>query len=159
MKDFKKFKNTIYQIIGAAMTVHREMDYGLAEEVYNECLCLELDNLGISNVSEQKLPVFYKNKVLNKHYRMDIVVGDIIIELKSVKEIIPAHRAQLFNYLRISKKPVGILINFGEPKLKGERYAYIEESNQCVLLDKDMELLFENDVDWEFEDNNTKIYE
>lgn len=79
---------------------------------------------------------------------MDIVVDDIVVELKSVKQLVSAHRAQLFNYLRITKKPIGILINFGCESLQGERYAYIEETNQCVLLDKDMNLMGEEDIDW-----------
>lgn len=74
--------------------------------------------------------------------------------LKSVKQLIPAHRAQLFNYLRITKKPVGILINFGAESLQGERYAYIEETNQCVLLDKEMNLLYEEDVDWNYDEDD-----
>ncbi len=79
---------------------------------------------------------------MEKFYKMDIVVGDVIVELKSVKELVPAHRAQLFNYLRLTKKPIGLLINFGRQSLQGERYAYIEETNECILLDKDMNLLY-----------------
>jgi GxxExxY protein len=69
---------------------------------------------------------------------MDLVVGDIIIELKSVAEINSSHRAQLFNYMRLTKKPIGLLINFGQECLQGERYAYFEDTNECVLLDKNM---------------------
>jgi GxxExxY protein len=67
-----------------------------------------------------------------------LVVGDIIIELKSVSELNSSHRAQLFNYLRLTKKPIGLLINFGQECLQGERYAYFEDTNECVLLDKNM---------------------
>ena len=86
---------------------------------------------------------------MEKYYKMDLMVGDIVVELKSVKEIIPAHRAQLFNYLRLTKKPVGLLINFGQSSLQGERYAYVEETNECVLLDKDMNLLYPEYPDWD----------
>ena len=72
---------------------------------------------------------------------MDLLVGDIIVELKSVADIVPAHRAQLFNYLRLTKHPVGVLVNFGTQKLQGERYGYIEETNECVLLDRKMEVI------------------
>ena len=68
-----------------------------------------------------------------------------------MKELNPAHRAQLFNYLRLTKKPVGILVNFGASSLQGERYAFIEEENHCVLLDKNMNLLFDSDIDWEYD--------
>ena len=151
MVDYKKYKDLVYKIIGAAMEVHSEMNYGLEEAVYNECLCIELEDRGIMAVSEEKLPVYYKDRLLQKYYRMDVVVDDVVVELKSVKELIPQHRAQLFNYLRITKKPVGLLINFGRESLQGERYAYIKETNECVLLDKNMELLYE-DVDWEYEE-------
>lgn len=152
MVDFKKYKNQVYKIIGAAMEVHSEMNYGLEEAVYNECLCMELDDRGIKALPEQKLPVYYKGRLLQKYYRKDVVVDDIVVELKSVKELIPQHRAQLFNYLRITKKPIGLLINFGRESLQGERYAYIEETNECVLLDKNMDLLYQEDVDWEYDE-------
>ena len=154
MLYFKKYSSKVYKIIGAAMEVHRQMKYGLEEPVYNECLSMELEDRGIRNVPEEKLPVYYKGKLLKKYYRMDIVVDDIVVELKSVKQLIPAHRAQLFNYLRITKKPVGILINFGAESLQGERYAYIEGTNQCVLLDKEMNLLYEEDVDWNYDEDD-----
>lgn len=80
MTDFSRYKDVVYKIIGAAMTVHREMKFGLAEEIYNECLCVELNNLEIDNFSEQYLPVYYKGNVLKKYYKMDIVVGDVIVE-------------------------------------------------------------------------------
>ena len=72
-----------------------------------------------------------------------LVVGDIIVELKSVSELTSAHRAQLFNYLRLTKKPIGLLINFGQSYLQGERYAYCEYTNECLLLDRNMEVVNE----------------
>ena len=73
---------------------------------------------------------------------MDLVVqDDVIVEMKSVSELIPAHRAQLFNYMRITRKPIGILINFGQPKLQGERYGLDPITNECLLLDKDMNIV------------------
>lgn len=137
----KEYKDIVYQIIGAAMTVHRELNWGLLESVYNEALRLELLDNGIESEQEKLLPCFYKHHQMEKFYKMDLVVGDIIVELKSVKELSSAHRAQLFNYLRLTKKPIGLLINFGQPSLQGERYAYIEETNECVLLDRNMNIL------------------
>ena len=136
--DFKKYKDTVYQIIGAAMEVHGELNWGLLEPVYNEALHLELLDRGIDNEREQQLACYYKHHKLEKFYQMDVVVGDVIVELKSVDELISAHRAQLFNYLRLTKKPVGLLINFGQSSLQGERYGYDEKTNECVLLDKNM---------------------
>ena len=136
--DYRKYKDTVYQVIGAAMEVHNELNWGLLEPVYNEALHLELLDRGIQNESEQLLNCYYKHHTMEKFYKMDIVVGDIVVELKSVDELIGANRAQLFNYLRLTKKPVGLLINFGCESLEGERYGYDEETNECVLLDKNM---------------------
>ena len=138
----KEYKDIVYKIIGAAMTVHSELNWELLEPIYNEALHLELLERNIDNESEKMLPCYYKGRELEKTYRMDIVVGDIVVELKSVTELVSEHRAQLFNYLRLTKKPIGLLINFGQESLQGERYAFIEETNECVLLDKDMNLLY-----------------
>ena len=140
--DFKKYKDTVYQIIGAAMEVHSELNWGLLEPVYNEALHLELLDRGIDNEREKQVPCFYKHHKLEKFYQMDIVVGDVVVELKSVDELNSAHRAQLFNYLRLTKKPIGLLINFGQSSLQGERYGYDEETNECILLDKNMRPAF-----------------
>ena len=159
MFNFKKYKELVYDIIGSAMAVHREMSWGLLEPLYNEALCMELHEKGINCESEKLLPCYYKGHQMEKYYKMDLVVDDVIVELKSVKELLPAHRAQLFNYMRLTKMPVGLLINFGQPSLQGERYAYIEETNACVLLDKDMELLFHEHPDWDSEDEDEIINE
>ena len=141
--DFKKYKDTVYNIIGAAMEVHSELNWGLLEPIYNEALHLELLDRGIDNEREKELPCFYKHHEMEKFYKMDIVVGDVVVELKSVEELNSAHRAQLFNYLRLTKKPIGLLINFGQPSLQGERYGYDEESNECILLDKNMRPVYD----------------
>lgn len=151
MTDFNKYSDIVYKIIGAAMKVHSELNWGLLESLYNEALHLELNDRGIDNQSEQTIPCFYKHHKMEKEYRMDVVVGDVIVELKSVKELVPQHRAQLFNYMRLTKRPVGLLINFGQKSLQGERYAWIEETNECVLMDKDMNLLYEDEVNSDYE--------
>ena len=136
--DIKRYKETVYEVIGAAMTVHTELGYGLQEGIYHESLCLELQDRHIDAESEVELLCYYKGRQLQKKYRMDIVVGDIIVELKSVSKILDEHRAQLFNYLRLTKKPVGLLVNFGVCGLMCERYAFDESCNEWILLDKNM---------------------
>ncbi|WP_288275554.1 GxxExxY protein [uncultured Prevotella sp.] len=153
MRNFKGYKDIVYAIIGSAMEVHSTLHWGLLEAVYNESLCLELADRGIKCESEKLLSCFYKSHKLEKTYKMDVVVDDVVVELKSVKTIMPAHRAQLFNYMRLTKHPIGILINFGASKLQGERYGYIEETNECVLLDRNMDILSES-VDWDEDDYN-----
>lgn len=91
---------------------------------------------------------------------MDIVVGDIVVELKSVKELVPANRAQLFNYLRLTKKPIGLLINFGCSSLQGERYGYDPITNQCYLLNRWMEIVPEEvECDYEFDQYSQEYQE
>lgn len=147
--DFKKYRNIVYRTIGAAMEVHHELNWGLLEPLYNEALHLELQARGIPHETMKNIPCFYKNQKLEKHYQMDLVVQeDVVVELKSVNKLIPAHRAQLFNYMRLTRMPIGLLINFGQSKLQGERYGLIAATNECVLLDKDMNILkIEDEVD------------
>ena len=145
MLDLSKYSHKVYKIIGAAMTVHSELNWGLLEPVYQEALHLELLDCGIENQREKEIDVYYKKHLLDKKYKMDIVVDDIIIELKSVSCLAPAHRAQLCNYLRLTHKPLGLLINFGEESLIGERWAYDAETNECYLVDRNMEPISDAD--------------
>ena len=154
MLDLFKYSNKVYKIIGAAMTVHSELNWGLLEAVYQEALHLELLDCGIDNQREQEITVYYKNHVLDKKYKMDIVVDDIIVELKSVTSLAPAHRAQLCNYLRLTHKPLGLLINFGEESLIGERWAYDEETNKCFIVDRNMEPISDADYSYLLDTGN-----
>lgn len=141
MVKFKQYQPIVYEIIGAAMEVHKTLGHGLLEAVYSEALHLELCDRNIDNEIEKEVFCYYKNHRMEKSYRLDMVAGDVCVELKSVGELHPTHRAQLFNYLRLTRMPVGLLINFGSRRLEGERYAFVEEENECYLMNKDMELL------------------
>ena len=154
MLNLSKYANKVYKIIGAAMTVHSELSWGLLEPVYQEALHLELLDRGIDNQREQEITVYYKKHVLDKKYKMDIVVDDIIIELKSVSSLSPAHRAQLCNYLRLTRKPLGLLINFGEESLVGERWAYDADTNDCYIVDRNMEPISDADYTYLLDTNN-----
>ena len=124
-----------YDIIGAAMEVHNEYGFGISEGVYEEALCIELENeYGYETEAQCDLPVYYKGQLLEKRFRLDIVVEkDVIIELKAVEAILPEHRAQLYNYLRLTKKPVGILLNFGK-SVRAEKYIYDPETNEVTFF-------------------------
>ena len=118
----KIYSNETYAIIGAAMEVHSQLGYGLLEGIYQEALAIELDARGIPVEREKELDVYYKGHRLDKKYFADIICyDDIIVELKSVTELTPVHEAQLINYLKITKKRVGLLINFGERSLVYKR--------------------------------------
>lgn len=148
MTDLSKYANKVYKIIGAAMTVHSELGWGLLEPVYQEALHLELLDRGIANEREQEIEIYYKKHLFDKKYRMDIVVDNIIVELKSVTNLVAAHRAQLCNYLRLTRKPLGLLINFGEESLIGERWAYDADTNECFIVDRNMEPIDEADYSY-----------
>jgi GxxExxY protein len=106
-------------IIGAAIEVHRNTGPGLMESVYEECLCYELSQLGLKFQRQVELPVAYKGIKLNCGFRMDLVVEDsVVLELKTVDQLLPIHSAQLLTYLKLSGKKLGLLINFNEPLLK-----------------------------------------
>lgn len=102
-----------YRIIGAGVEIHRALGPGLLESTYRTCMIYELRQRGMKVVSEQVIPVRYKNLILDGGYRIDLMVDDIVIvELKSVETVLPVHHAQLLSYLRHTSKPLGLLINF-----------------------------------------------
>lgn len=95
------------------MEVHKFFGPGLLEENYEDCLATELDISGIEYARQVEVNVVYKNRVMPKRYRLDLLVEDmLIVELKAVKELLPIHEAQVLTYLRLTKKPKGLLINF-----------------------------------------------
>ena len=102
-----------FNVIGAAIEVHRNMGSGLLESVYQQCMIEELSNRNINFVSEFKVPVVYKGKELDIEFRCDLFVENcLVVELKSVSEIKPIHDAQVLNYMNLLKVPKGIIINF-----------------------------------------------
>jgi GxxExxY protein len=103
-----------YDLIGAAFEVYKEQGHGLAEEIYQESLELELARRGISFQPRAGLTVFYKGQPLKCRYIPDLIVfGGIVVELKAVSALTEEHEGQLMNYLRIARQPVGYLVNFG----------------------------------------------
>jgi GxxExxY protein len=107
------------EIIGGAIEVHRILGPGLLESAYEECLCCELSQRELKFQRQVPLPVTYKGIKLACGYKMDLVVQDlVVVELKTLESVLPVHAAQLLSYLRLSGKPVGLLINFNSPTLK-----------------------------------------
>jgi GxxExxY protein len=108
-----------YEVIGAALEVHRNLGPGLLESSYRKCLCRELALRHVPYQKEWPLPVNYKGLQLDCNYRMDIVVArQIVVEVKSVEALAPIHDAQLLTYLRIGGYRLGLLINFNVEVLK-----------------------------------------
>jgi GxxExxY protein len=107
------------QVIGAAIDVRRELGPGLLESAYEECLCHELHLRNLDFKRQVSIPLIYKGLALDCGYRLDVVVRDVVIvEVKSVDQVLPIYQAQLLTYLRLTKKNVGLLINFNVAVLK-----------------------------------------
>ena len=106
-------------IIGAAITVHRELGPGLLESVYEKCLALELTKSGLQITAQKEIPLTYKGLALESGFRADLIVENkVLIELKSIDQLLPVHTAQVLTYLKLSNLRTGLLINFNVPLLK-----------------------------------------
>lgn len=108
------FQEEGYALMGAAFEVYNQLGYGMAEDVYQQSLEIELMLRGLPFQAKQPLVVFYKGQQLDCYYQPDLyVLNGLVVELKAVTQLTSEHEAQLFNYLRLTRKPVGYLINFG----------------------------------------------
>ena len=118
------WENEGYAFIGAAFEVYNQIGYGMAEEVYQQCLEIELQLRAIPFATKHELKLVYKRREIEKRYVPDLLVAKgLVVELKAVKELSSDHEAQLFNYLRIARQPVGYLVNFGsQSELEWKRF-------------------------------------
>ena len=115
-------KNETYEIIGAAMEVHRKLGCGFTEKVYQEALAHELALRKIPFAREVRMQVVYKEKSLDAEFIPDFVCYDsIIVELKAVEELTSMHKSQAINYANVANMKVALLINFGTESLEYER--------------------------------------
>jgi GxxExxY protein len=113
--DFSKkdLDKLTFQVIGAAIEVHKTLGPGLLEKVYQRCLAKELSSRGIKFKAENKVPFDYKGEMIEIDLKYDFFIEEIlVVEIKSVKEITPLFEAQLLGYMKLLKSPKGILINF-----------------------------------------------
>ena len=109
------------RVIGAAFEVSRTLGHGFLEAVYQNALVEELVVNGLSVIKEKAFPVHYRGKQIGV-YLADIVIENVVIaELKVAQMLVPAHAAQVLLYLRASRLPVGLLLNFGKPRLEFRR--------------------------------------
>jgi GxxExxY protein len=107
------------RIIGASIEVHRTLGPGLLESVYLVCLVYELRKVGLALETQKGLPVVYKDVKLDTGFRVDLIVASaVVVEVKSVAELAPIHRAQMLTYLKLTGCKAGLLINFNVPVLK-----------------------------------------
>ncbi|MFO7879269.1 MAG: GxxExxY protein [Bacteroidales bacterium] len=109
----KQVTQLSYEITGLAIEVHRSLGPGLLESIYEKCLLHELIKHGYHVVSQLRVPINYKDIVLDADLKLDILVEDtIVVELKAIENILPVHEAQLMTYMKLLEKPQGLLINF-----------------------------------------------
>ena len=136
MIDIEALKNYAYDTIGAIHEVHKELGSGLNEKIYQEGFQLELSERKIPYKTELTFHPKYHGKEMEATYRLDFLVNDdIIVELKSVESLTSEHKAQLFNYMRLLKISVGILVNFYPRFAEIERYFYNLEDNEIYGSD------------------------
>ena len=106
------------QIIGAAVEVHKALGPGLLESVCEECLYVELLAWGLNADRQRLVPIIYRSRPIAGMLRADLVVGDsVVVEVKSVERVLPVHKSQLLTYMKLSRIPVGLLINFNVTRL------------------------------------------
>jgi len=107
------------RIIGAAINVHRELGPGLLEPVYETCLAAEFKTQSLQFKRQNPVDIFYRGEKIESGLRLDLLVEDaVVVELKSVENLLPVHKAQLLSYLKLSNKRCGLLINFNVELLK-----------------------------------------
>lgn len=109
------------QIIGCAYQVYNEMGFGFLESVYEKCMMIELANAGLVATAQTPITVQYKSQVVGEFVADIVVDNQVIVELKSVRSVIPAHEIQLVNYLVATGIDVGLILNFGEQKVEIKR--------------------------------------
>jgi GxxExxY protein len=121
-----KDSDITHSIIGAAIEIHRNLGPGLLEAVYEECLAREFDLRNIPYARQKPIPLIYKDLKLECGYRLDFLVRDrVVVELKSIEAIAPVHESVMLTYLRLSERPLGLLINFNVPILKDGIRRYV----------------------------------
>jgi len=115
---FEKADQFSHTAIGAAIEVHRLKGPGLLESIYEKCMMRELGLRGLTAINQRLIQIEYKGLVFEEPLRFDVLIEDcLLLELKSVQEILPVHKAQLLSYMKLLDVPVGVIINFHELKL------------------------------------------
>ncbi len=112
------------RLIGCVYAVSNGLGAGFLESVYENALALELSAAGISYQRQKALPVFYRQEVVGQFAADFLIEDSVIMELKAVRSLLPEHQAQLINYLKASRLRIGLLVNFGTPKVQIKRMVH-----------------------------------
>ena len=117
----KEVTDLSYKIVGLAIKIHKALGPGLLESIYEKCLKYELEKNGYNVKQQVIVNLEYDELVFDYNLKVDLLVNDcIVIELKSVERLMPIHEAQLLTYMKILKKPQGLLINFNTTNITSE---------------------------------------
>ena len=135
IEEYNKKYDFFREITGEAMLVHRKYKSGLLESAYEAALKYLLEQKGHKVERQVFLPIYWEDVQLDQTYRMDLVIDDdIIVELKAVSHVETSHRKQLWNYLNLTHKPYGMLINFGADHLYSEWYHRHSDSDEIEKI-------------------------
>jgi GxxExxY protein len=116
--QYQKADEPSRETIGAAIEVHRLKGPGLLETIYEKCLMRELSLRSLTAVNQRLVKIDYKGFVFEELLRFDVLVEDcLLLEIKSVQDVLPIHKAQVLSYMKLLNIPIGLLINFHEMKL------------------------------------------
>jgi len=122
-----------YDIVGAAIKVHKILGPGLLESVYEKCLKYQLEQNDHKVIQQVKVPIYYNDLEIQSNLRLDLLVDDtIIVELKAVEHVLPVHEAQLITYMKLLKKPQGLLINFHTENITKSLKPFVNEYFKTV---------------------------
>ena len=128
-------KDCLYDVVGAIYNVHAELGAGLNESIYQEGLEIELKKRDILYEREKVVHPFYCGQVMEATFRLDFLcLMQVVVECKAVEKLTNEHRAQLYNYMRITKKRAGVLVNFAPAYMELERYLYDPDTNEIMTF-------------------------
>jgi GxxExxY protein len=124
----KEVTQLSYDIIGMAIKVHKELGAGLLESIYEDCLKYELIKNGYNVKQQLIVPIIYDDHLMETKLVVDLLVNDtVVVELKAIEEISPIHEAQLLTYMKVLKKPQGLLINFFSQNITKSMKPFVNE--------------------------------
>jgi GxxExxY protein len=124
----KEVTQLSYEIIGFAIKVHKELGPGLLESIYEECLKYELESNGYDVKQQLTVKINYFNLETKTDLKLDLLINDcVIVELKAVENILPIHEAQLLSYMKLLRRPQGLLINFKTTNITKASKPFVNE--------------------------------
>lgn len=124
----KEVTQLSYNIAGCAIEVHKALGPGLLESVYEKCLKFELEKQGFHVLKQLKVPIIYDDLIFDADLKLDLLINNcVVVELKVVENILPVHEAQLLTYMKLLKKPQGLLINFYTDNISKSLKPFVNE--------------------------------